>query len=367
MSGFDPLKLTVEEKIGQLFFIGVPGPDFDEPTKTLIEEIKPGGVCLFARNIKEARQTRTLLDEIRSASAIAPLLSLDQEGGRVDRLRRLLAPMPAAGQLRTADDARELGDIVGEAISLLGFNMNFAPVVDVMEGARAGLVNGLQTRGFGKSKVEVVAMAAAFMGGLEKFGILGCLKHFPGLAAAQVDSHEELPIVPVAGGDFHAVDLHPYRELLGREGISVMVAHATYPNADLQETHTDGKLLPSSLDHRIVTSLLRDELNFKGVAITDDMEMGAVMRNYGIGDASKLAICAGEDMIAICASPAAIRESHKAVSKAIATGEISDSRLNEAVGRIGKLKSLIAAPVVFDPDRVAEIDERIKKLNQHLN
>jgi beta-N-acetylhexosaminidase len=368
MAGIDITSLSTEQKIGQLFFIGIPGPGFDEPTRRLIEAIRPGGVCLFARNIKELEQTRGLLDAVHGSLEIEPLLSLDQEGGRVDRLRRVLTPMPAADQLRTAEDAKELGGIVGEAISLLGFNMDFAPVVDVIDETRKQLINGLQTRGLGRSKEEVVEMAAAFLTGLKRHGILGCLKHFPGLAASQVDSHEELPIVPVTDGEIDDVDLYPYRQLLQtNRDVSVMVAHAAYPNTRLQETDDNGKLLPSSLSRRVVTALLRDDLNFKGVAITDDMEMGAIVRNYGMGEACKMAINAGQDMLAICASVDAIHEAYEAVSIAVATGEISEERLNQSVDRILNLKSSIPVRAAFDGVRLDELSERVKDLNNNLN
>lgn len=367
MPQLDPSKLSIEEKIGQLFFIGIPGPELDSATAKLLETIRPGGVCLFARNIKGAEQTRTLLDGIRESLSVIPFLSLDQEGGRVDRLRRVLTPMPAASQLRSADDAAELGSIIGEAISILGFNMDFAPVVDVITGSRADFVNGLQARGFGTSKEDVVAFATAFQDSLADHGILGCLKHFPGLAAATVDSHEQLPTVSLGGDELRDVDLHPYRELVGRDDVCVMVAHALYPNADLQDAGPDGKLLPSSLDPRIVTSLLRDELNFKGVALTDDMEMGAIVRHYGIGEASKMAVKAGEDMIAICASEEAIYEAHMAVTEAVSSNEITEMMLDRSVKRIFDLKARIADPEAFELDRLEVINERIKSLNQHLN
>ena len=367
MSGFDPSVSTIDEKIGQLFFIGLPGASLDGATVELLETIRPGGVCLFARNIKEPEQTRGLLDGVRDLLTIEPLLSLDQEGGRVDRTRRLLTPMPAASQVRTVEDARELGSIIAEAISILGFNMDFAPVVDVIDAARGDLFNGLQTRGFGKTKNEVVALAGAFLDSLSENGILGCLKHFPGLAAAEVDSHEELPVIPVDMEALDSTDLFPYREMVGRKGLAVMVAHGTYPNTGLQVKDVNGNLLPSSLDPRIVTSLLRDDLNFTGVAITDDMEMGAVVRNYGIGEASKMAINAGNDMLAICANPDVIYEAHRAITNAVTGGEISEARIDESIGRIAELKTNIKEPSKFDKPRLTEIDERIKKLNQHLN
>ncbi|MEO5857393.1 MAG: glycoside hydrolase family 3 N-terminal domain-containing protein [Pyrinomonadaceae bacterium] len=368
MPAIDLSSLSIEQKIGQLFFIGIPGPDLDQATQDLIAAIQPGGVCVFARNIKELAQTRQLLDGLHSAISITPFLSIDQEGGRVDRLRRVLTPMPAAGQLRDAADAEELGDIIGESLSLLGFNMDFAPVVDVIDDARKNLVNGLQSRGLGRSKEDVVEMSAAFLNALERHGILGCLKHFPGLAASQVDSHEELPVVPITDNDLNDIDLHPYRELIATHpNAPVMVAHAAYPNTRLQEMDDNGKLLPSSLSRRVVTDLLRDELNFKGVAVTDDMEMGAIVRNYGMGEACKMAIKAGQDMLAICASVDAIHEGHEGISKAVCDGSISEERLNESVGRVLALKESIPERVAFDAQRLTELNDRINNLNNNLN
>ena len=368
MPAIDVSTLSLEQKIGQLFFIGIPGAELDEATQQLIDKIQPGGVCLFARNIKELSQTRTLLDGLNSTISVPPFLSLDQEGGRVDRLRRVMTPMPAASQLRNPEDANELGFIIGATTSLLGFNMDFAPVVDVIDEDRRHLVNGLQSRGLGRSKEDVVEMAGAFLSGLSKHGILGCLKHFPGLAAAQVDSHEELPIVPIADGELRDEDLYPYFRLLaGYPNVSVMVAHAAYPNTRLQEFDDNGKLLPSSLSSRVVKTLLRDELNFKGVAITDDMEMGAIVGNYGMGEACKMAINAGQDMLAICASVDAIHEGYESVSKGVNDGSIGEERLNESISRILTLKSSIPERSGFDPDRFEELNQRIINLNNHLN
>ena len=368
MTGFDPGLLSIEQKIGQLFFVGIPGAEFDSETKRIINDIQPGGVCLFARNVKTLEQTRELLDLVHNDLPVPPLLSLDQEGGRVDRLRRVMPPMPAAASLRNEGDALELGDIIGETLRLLGFNMDFAPVVDVIDGPRKDLNNGLQSRGFGSSENDVVSMAGAFLDGMSKHNILGCIKHFPGLAAAGVDSHEDLPVVPINEEELRQKDLFPYVRLTkDRTNIAVMVAHAAYPATGLQETDVNGKLLPSSLSRRVVTFLLRDELNFKGVAISDDMEMGAIVRNYGIGEACKMAINAGQDMLAICASVDAIYEGYKAVRDAVESGEIGEDQICRSLDRISKMKVGIGERAAFDEDRLMEISERIRKLNQHVN
>ena len=358
--------LPLAKKIGQLFFIGIPGPVIDDATAQLLLDISPGGVCLFARNIKEGRQTRHLLDEVRNALSVAPFLSIDQEGGLVDRLRRIITPMPAAGKVRTPEDAAALAQIIAEALRILGFNMDFAPVVDVAGPAREQTSNGLFSRSYGSSAQEVVERAGTFMDTLTSNGILGCLKHFPGLGASEVDSHEELPSVKISQEVFEKVDLYPYKMLL-RYDAPVMVAHACYPNLDLQERDRNGKLLPSSLSSNVVSGLLRTDLSFDGLVITDDLEMGAIVRNYGIGDACRMAIGAGVDMLAICAGAESIYEGFQAISSVVESGEITEARLDESLNRIAAAKSKLVAPLPFDLSRIEDLSQLVAELNTRLN
>lgn len=362
---FDGLmKLPLEQKVGQLFFIGIPGPELNEPTLNLLKTIEPGGICLFARNIKTAEQTRRLLDHVRELSSVPPLLSLDQEGGLVDRLRRILEPMPAADEFRNGADVYRFGAIVGKAISTLGFNMDFAPVVDIVYETFS---NGLQSRGYGRSPAETVEFAGAFLAGLHENGVLGCLKHFPGLGSSVVDSHEELPKINISRADLFENDLSPYRCFIDTEiADSVMVAHAAYPNIDLQEIDRDGRLLPSSLSFNIVTKLLRHELGYDGVVITDDLEMGAIVKYYGIGEACKMAVLAGEDMLAICASPDAIREGHDSMLNAAITGEIGEERIDRSLERISRLKLRIGTPPALDTSLLESISLDISELKTTL-
>ncbi len=360
--------LTLEQKIGQLFFIGIGGPDVDTATGQLLEELSPGGICLFARNIREAQQTRDLLDAIRERSAVLPFLSVDQEGGLVDRLRRVLTPMPAANKITRTDEAAELGSIVAEALTNLGFNMDFAPVVDVIDDERAGQSNGLLSREFGRSHEDVVDLAGAFLTSLQSGGIIGCLKHFPGLGASKVDSHEELPQVLIDEDEFTNVDLFPYRELLNRGDIhAIMVAHVAFPGLNLQEKDENGKLLPSSLSKNFISTLLRGRLGYDGLVITDDLEMGAIVRNYGIGEVCKKAVNAGVDMLAICADADRIREGYNAVLSAVRNGEIGEERIDESLVRIAAVKSLIAESVDFDQAAVTHLSDRIAALNDNLS
>jgi beta-N-acetylhexosaminidase len=344
---------SLEQKVGQLFFIGIAGPVLDDPTRELLDTICPGGVCLFARNIKSREQTRQLNDDLRSYLD-DPLLSIDQEGGLVDRLRRIMTPLPAAGLLKSVDDVETLGRIVGEELSILGFNMDFAPVVDVVTEERTKVSNGLYNRPFGGSVADVVELAGAFNSKIRSYNILSCIKHFPGYGATRVDSHEELPVVEISEAEFDSIDLEPYRQLLP-EADSVMIAHSTYPNVALQERDESGRLLPSSLSHGFVTTLLRERLGFDRLVVTDDLEMGAIMNTYGIGEACKMAILAGCDMLAICADPDRILEGHRAVLSAVQSGAISHDRLDGSIGRIAKTKAAITERLPFDNTRLDAI------------
>ena len=357
--------LPLEQKIGQLFFIGLPGAELDKTAKELLQKVQPGGICLFTRNIREATQTRKLIDDIRDFVAIEPILSLDQEGGLVDRLRRLITPMPSASILKTADNAKKLAEITAEVIRMLGFNTNFAPVIDIPTQASLNSQNGLQSRCFGTSVADVVKLSEIYLKTLQDKGIIGCPKHFPGIGSSVTDPHEELPIVNSTHQDLLKNDLVPYQKLLSKTH-QIMIAHAAYPNLDLQERAANGKLLPSSLSFNIVTKLLRQEIGFTGLVVTDDLEMGAILKNYGIGEASKMAIKAGVDMLLICANSDAIETGFAAVKQAIQSGEISEKRLDESLQRIAKYKNLMQSSLNFNPDRLAQLSKQIEELNEKI-
>ncbi len=362
------LSLPIEKKIGQLFFIGLPSFEVDEPTRELLEEISPGGVCLFARNIRSAEQVRQLLSDVSEILPVEPLLSLDQEGGVVDRLRRISTPMPSANSISQVDDAEQLAEITAEFVRILGFNMNFAPVVDVLYEHRRQFSNGLYSRAFGDSKDDVIELAGAYLNSLQMKNCLGCIKHFPGLGASEIDSHEELPMVNLSREELFENDLFPYIQLFKTSLVhAVMIAHAGFPKFDLQETDSNGKLLPSSLSYNFVTKLLREELGFTGLAITDDMEMGAIKKNYGIGEACQMAIKAGEDMLAICADSNEIRTGFYAVLEAVKTGKISETRINDSLERIARLKTFTEKPLPFDAERLSLLSNEIAELNIRLN
>ncbi|HLM03238.1 MAG TPA: glycoside hydrolase family 3 N-terminal domain-containing protein [Pyrinomonadaceae bacterium] len=368
--------LSIEQKIGQLFFIGLPGPEIDADTRRLLEEISPGGICLFSRNVRSVEQVRGLNETLREILPIEPIISLDQEGGLVDRLRRVLTPMPPPRVIREHGDlaaARQLGTITGEVLLMLGFNMNFAPTMEIMSEDRDLLSNGLFSRSFGRSPGEVLGYSMVYLRGLQSAGILGCLKHFPGIGAGEVDSHEELPMVHMSRDELIAKDLAPYIELfLFRRDEddrvrAVMVGHGGYPKIDLEAATIGGRLVPASINANIVTKLLREELSYKHLVLTDDMEMGAILKHCPIEEATKAAFRAGEDMILICAGAEAMRKSFQAMLEAFHAGEFSVERLDESLHRISEVKLLLKSPLPLDLNRLQELSSGIAKLNENLN
>jgi beta-N-acetylhexosaminidase len=365
--------LSLEQKIGQLLYIGLPGTEFDADARALVEDIQPGGIIIFGRNVATGEQLRGLLDSVRDALRVEPLLGIDQEGGLVDRLRKICTPMPAARTIRQHGDlaaARSLGRLTGQALRLLGFNMNFAPVLSIMTDDRDLLSNGLYSRSYGRSPGEVLGYTMVYLRGLQGEGCLGCAKHFPGIGAGEVDSHEEMPIINLSHDQLIAQDLAPYIELFQREDNmvhAVMVSHGGFPKVDLRTGTAGGRLIPASINPQIVTKLLREEIGYTGLVVTDDLEMGAIARHYEIEETVRLAIEAGEDMLLICARPDLIRRGFDSLLAAVREGTLSEERIDESLARISRFKTLIQPPLPFDAARLDAISGEVAALNRKLN
>jgi beta-N-acetylhexosaminidase len=367
------LSLPLERQIGQLLYIGLPGTEFDEEARSLVEDISPGGVIIFGRNVEGPEQLRGLLDSVRASLGVEPLLGIDQEGGLVDRLRKIFTPMPAARVIRQHGDlaaARAHGRITGEVLLRLGFNMNFAPVMSIMTEDRDLLSNGLYSRSFGRSPGEVLGYTMVYLRGLQGTGLLGCAKHFPGIGAGEVDTHQEMPVIHLTHDDLLAQDLAPYIELFQREDNmvkAVMVSHGGFPNIDIHRGIAGGHLVPASVNHGIVTGLLREELGYEGLVVTDDLEMGAIARYTEIEEAALRAILAGEDMILVCARPDLVRRAYDSLLAAARSGELSRGRLLASLRRIAAFKAITKPPLPFDKKRLQELSTEVAELNRKLN
>jgi beta-N-acetylhexosaminidase len=367
------LSLPIEKQVGQFFYIGLAGTELDADARALIEEVQPGGVIIFGRNVAGPEQLRRLLDGIRELLPNNPLLGVDQEGGLVDRLRKIFTPMPSARTIRQHGDlagARALGRITGEALRLLGFNMNFAPVMSIMTDERDLLSNGLYSRSFGRSPGEVLGYTTVYLRGLQETGIVGCLKHFPGIGAGEVDSHEQMPMVTLSHDDLMAQDLAPYVELFQRKDDRVrcvMVSHGGFPNIDIQKGVTGGLLEPASLSRNIVTNLLRGELGYQHLVVTDDLEMGAIAKHCEIESAVVRAFGAGNDMMLICARPDIIRRGYHGLLAVAREGKLPKDRMRASLKRIATMKGLVKSPPPFDSARFQELAEETTRLNEKLN
>ena len=372
MSSDQLFSLPFEQQVGQFFFIGLPGTEVDAEARELIEEIKPGGIILFGRNVETPQQVRKLLDDARALVPTPLLCGIDQEGGLVDRLREIFPPMPSARAIRQHGDlagVRTLGRITGELLRMLGLNINFAPVMSIITHERSLLTNGLYSRSFGSSPGEVLGYTTVYMRGLQGTGCLGCLKHFPGIGAGAVDSHIEMPLVPLSRDDLLAQDLAPYIELFQRADDRVrvvMVSHGGFPNIDIKKGTTGGLLEPASISRRIVTNLLRQELGYNHLVVTDDLEMGAIAKHCEIEEAVVKAFNAGEDMLLICATPSTIRRGYQALLEAGRKKRISERRMQESLQRIADTKALTQPATELSMDRLNQLAEDIKELNKRL-
>jgi beta-N-acetylhexosaminidase len=242
--------------------------------------------------------------------------------------------------------------------------------MSIMTDDRDLLSNGLYSRSFGRSPGEVLGYSTVYMRGLQGAGCVGCLKHFPGIGAGEVDSHEQMPVVKLSHDDLIAQDLAPYIELFQRRDDRVrcvMVSHGGFPNIDIKQEMTGGVLEPASLNYNIVTKLLREELGYKHLVITDDLEMGAIARHCEIDQAAVRAFLAGEDMLLICATPEKIRRGYRALLAAAREDKLPKERVHGSLKRIADMKTLAQPPLPLDRERFEVLSQQVAQLNSKLS
>jgi beta-N-acetylhexosaminidase len=278
-------------------FVGIPGPRLDDATAALLAGWRPGGVVLFRRNLASAGQLLALVAELRRLLPEA-VLAVDAEGGRVDRLSGLVGPAPAASLLarRQPFAALRAGLWIARALRLFDLDVDFAPMVDLDSGETG---NALDGRYLGGRDVAVTRRARAFLRGLHRGGVGGCLKHFPGLGAAAVDTHHRTAVVRL-GAAAMAPHLRPYFALLPLAG-AAMVSHAVYPELDPEER-------PASLSPPVIEGVLRGKLGFDGLVLSDDLEMQALADRGDLPVRAEAAFAAGCDVVLACATTAALPE-----------------------------------------------------------
>ena len=349
--GREPGVTASSEELGQLLLVGVPGPELDAETAARFRALQPGGYILFARNMTEPAALRRLIDDLRDLSKAEPIVTLDQEGGRVSRLRTIGSEPPSAQDLRDRGDASLIarhGALTGRLLRLYGFNLNLCPVLDVSFDDDAD--NSLKGRCYGRTPAEVIANAGAFNTAMRREGVLSCAKHFPGYSAAGVDPHHALPVIERTLAELETTEFVAFRTLLP-ECDSVMVGHAWLPCFD-----PDRPNRPSSLSANVVNGHLRGNLGFDGLVMTDDLDMGAMLDGAGFDETVRGAILAGNDLAMIC-HRIEMAERARASLEAL-----DDAVLERALARVAGLKRRFAPPAAFSLDAVAAIDTDIWRL-----
>ncbi|MEY2556536.1 MAG: beta-N-acetylhexosaminidase [Verrucomicrobiota bacterium] len=351
------------DSLGQLILCGVPGKELDPASAEMFRKVQPGGFILFGRNIESATQLRKLIDDLRDLSQIEPIITIDQEGGRVSRLRLIGSEPPNAQQLRDKNDInliRRHGDITGRLLRVFGFNLDLCPVLDISFDDNAD--NSLRGRCYGKTVEQVVRNAGAFNDGMRNEGIASCGKHFPGYTCAKSDAHFELPRIDRTREELDANELAVFRAFIGRGGAlrrpdapagrpyhvvdSMMICHGWYPCLENEKT-------PASLSRRVITDLLRNEFGFDGLVMTDDLDMGAILNGYGLQDTIRLAIEAGNDLVMICHRIPEIEN----VGKILET--LPRDQTDRALAGVAKFKKTTKPPHEFSEAAFRKIDKEI--------
>jgi beta-N-acetylhexosaminidase len=335
---------------GQLLLLGVPGTEVDEEYADFIRRIQPGGFILFGRNIQTATQLRKLTDQLRELSDIEPIITIDQEGGRVSRLKLLGNEPPNARQLRDKGDLALIarhGELTGELLNLFGFNLDLCPVLDIAFDDEAD--NSLRGRCYGTTADQVMQMAGVFNQALKATGILSCGKHFPGYSSASSDPHHELSALLRPRTELEAHELKVFRKFAspGEDSVdSMMIGHIAY--AELDDSG-----LPSSLAPAITTKLLREEMGFEGLVMTDDLDMGAILNHYGFDEMIRLGLAAGNDLLMICHRTELAEQAAKLLKNSPV------NQLDRALDNIASFKARMNPPSPFSEDAFSILNQGV--------
>ena len=343
------------QALGQLLIIGFDGTGMNSRLRSLLTRLQPAGVILFARNIKSAGQTWRLLRECHSCVATPLFTCVDLEGGSVDRFRDVLGPTPSAADAFASGDRslfRKHGEVIGANCRALGFNVDFAPVLDLAcESSR----KVLGSRAVSANPRKAVAYAREFLAGLGKSGVLGCGKHFPGLGEGNLDSHHELPVIEKSPRKLWSEDLLPYRSLR-RQLPMVMVSHAAYPAVTRDKT-------PASLSKVWIGGILRKRIGYRNLIVSDDLEMGGVLAAASIGDAAVQFIRAGGDLCLVCHREDRVLEVYEALTKASERDKQFARRMSDSAKHVLSFKKKWAK---FLRPAKAPSPESIEKLMRRL-
>jgi beta-N-acetylhexosaminidase len=364
-----PKAASETSHIGQLMIVGFDGTGMSPQLATLLRRLQPAGVVLFARNIVTAQQTQELLKECQRLVSTPLFTCVDMEGGLVDRLKKAIAPVPSAATVfasRNRKLFRKHGRIIGEECRAAGFNTDFAPVSDLaFEASRTVMAS----RAVSADPKQTITYVREFLRGMREAGVLGCGKHFPGLGEGNLDSHHDLPVIEKPWKQLWTQDLVPYRTLR-REYPFVMISHAAYPAVTTDKT-------PASVSRKWITDVLRKKVGYRGLVVSDDLEMGGVLSAAPIEEAAVEHIRAGGDLCLICHKEEFIVRAYEAMIREAEHDRKFRSRVAESAKRVlafkkrsRELKRTSPAPTTAKIERLTcqiwEFSEQVRlaTLNQ---
>jgi beta-N-acetylhexosaminidase len=327
--------MTLREAAGRVLVVGLESVELTALESAWLKLLQPGGIILFRRNIETAAQTHALIQSAAQAVDRPLLRCIDVEGGTVDRLRDLIAPMPSPLAVAATNKQalfEKHGTLIAQEVRLLGLNITFAPVLDLRTPASEPVMTSRVVSG---EPEHVVRYARAFLRGLARHGVRGCGKHFPGLGSGQVDSHHSTPVISKSLAELWKEDLLPYRRL-AKQLPMVMVSHATY-SASVPE--------PASVSAYWIREILVREIGYKGLIVSDDMEMGGILKYTGIAEAAVEALEAGTHVVEICRNPALVFAAYEAVLREAEGSPAFARKLRNAAAKVTTV-------TVADPERL---------------
>ena len=337
--------------------IGLTGKTLTDLERRILSENTPYAVVLFGRNIGSVAQLRDLVAEVKSLATVPPLFMIDEEGGRVDRLRHILPGLPSAEAFEEGERPRELsewfGRVIGMALRYFDIEIDLAPVVDI-RGSVAP--KGLERRTFGASPEAVIDLGGAFVRGLHAAGVAACLKHWPGIGEGSADPHYGATVIDVSLDQLLAREVVPF-DVLGREAGAIMIGHGTYPRVE------DDPDLPATLSWKLTTDLLRNRISFDGIAVSDDMEMHAVSDLGSYEEITERALMAGNDVVLFCSHTERVPDLQAFLQQRVGESREVQERFDEAIRRCVTYRThceriRAAAPVPSSWDAVVDEAER---------
>ncbi len=349
-------EMTLYEKIGQMVLVGLDGYENGDASRQMIEKYHVGGFILYSQNIKDSNQLLDLINSLKAsnlANKIPLFLSVDEEGGRITRMPDELVKIPAArkiGDINKEDFSFNIGSLIGKELKMFGFNMDFAPVLDINSNPQNPVIGD---RSFGETADIVSRLGIQTMKGIQSQSVISVVKHFPGHGDTSVDSHKGLPVVKHGLKRLESFELIPFSDAIKDGADAVMVAHILLPEIDPE--------YPSSMSKVIINDVLRKNLGYGGVVLTDDMTMGAIAENYDIGNAAVKSINAGSDIILVCHDSEKELAVLNNIREAADAGIIPEEKIDESVYRILKLK------YKYNLDDKASEPLNVKAINQEIS